>query len=86
VYVTLQLPADRVQVVELNVPVLFVVNVPVPVGVTAPVPEESTTVAVQLVGNGLLASPMPTEGGLHETVVVVDRLVDATVKVPLLPV
>jgi hypothetical protein len=86
VYVTLQLPADRVQLVELNVPVLFVVNGTVPVGVTAPVPEESATVAVQVVGNVLPASPIPTEDGLHETVVVVDRLVDASVKVPLLPV
>jgi hypothetical protein len=83
--VTLQLPDARVHEVELNAPVLLVENVTAPVGVTAPVPEESTTVAVQLVGNGLLASPMPTEAGLHETVVVVDRLVDATVKVPLLP-
>ena len=67
-------------VVETNVPVLFVVKVTVPVGVIAPAPEESATVAVQLV-----AVPVLTEAGLHETVVVVDLMVEATVKVPLLP-
>jgi hypothetical protein len=79
--VTLQVPDARVQVVELKVPVLLVVNVTVPVGVMAPVPEESATVAVQLV-----ATLSNTLAGEHATVVVVDLMVDATVKVPLLPV
>jgi hypothetical protein len=70
-----------VQVVELKVPVLLVVNVTVPVGVMAPVPEESASVAVQLV-----ATLSNTLAGEHATVVVVDLMVDATVKVPLLPV
>ena len=69
------------QVVEVNVPVLLVVNVTVPVGVTAPVPEESATVAVQLVAWFEL-----TLAGEHDTVVVVDLMVEASVKVPLLPV
>jgi len=69
-----------VQVVELKVPVEFVVNVTVPVGVTAPVPEASATVTVQVV-----ATPVFTEAGEQETVVE-DRMVDATVKLPLLPV
>ena len=64
---------------ELNVPVELLVKVTVPVGVIAPVPEESATVAVQLV-----ETPVLTDDGLHETVVVVVRLVDATVNVPLL--
>ena len=78
---TLQAPADRVHVVEEKVPVLLVVNVTVPVGVTAPVPDESATVAVQLVAefSGTLA-------GLHERLVVVARLVEAIVNVPPLPV
>ena len=66
---------------ELNVPVELLVKVTVPVGVIAPMPEESATVAVQLV-----ETPVLTDDGLHETVVVVVRLVDATVNVPLLPV
>ncbi len=68
------------QVVEVNVPVELVVNVTVPVGVTAPAPDESATVAVQLdaVLSGTLA-------GLQATVFVVARLVDAIVKLPLLP-
>jgi hypothetical protein len=70
-----------VQVVELKVPVLLVVNVTVPVGVTAPVPEASATVAVQLLE--VLSS---TLAGLHATVVELERMVDANVKVPLLPV
>jgi hypothetical protein len=69
-----------VHVVELKVPVLLVVKVTVPVGVTAPVPELSATVAVQVLG--VLSS---TPAGEHATVVVEVRLVDATVKVPLLP-
>jgi hypothetical protein len=81
VKVTLQLPADRVHVVVLNVPVLLVVNVTVPVGVIAPAPDESATVAVQVV-----ETPVLTEDGLQETVVVVDLMVDTTVNVPPLPV
>jgi len=70
-----------VQVALLKVPVLLVVNVTVPVGVIAPVPEESATVAVQL-----LATLSRTFAGEQETVVVVDLTVEATVNVPLLPV
>jgi hypothetical protein len=69
-----------VQVVELNVPVLLLVNITVPVGVTAPAPEASETVAVQLVG--VLSR---TLAGEHATVVVVVLIVAATVNVPLLP-
>jgi len=69
-----------VQLVALKVPVLLLVKVTVPVGVTAPVPEESATVAVHVV-----ATPELTDAGLHETVVLLDRIVDASVKVPLLP-
>ena len=67
-------------VVETKVPVELVANVTVPVGTTAPVPEESATVAVQLVGD-----PVLRDAGRHETLVVVDLMVEATVKVPLLP-
>jgi hypothetical protein len=55
-------PVDSVQVVELNVPVLLVVNVTVPVGV----PTLEVTVAVQLA-----AVLSRTLAGPHETVVVV---------------
>jgi hypothetical protein len=65
----------------VKVPVLLVVKVTVPVGVTAPVPEESATLAVQLVG--VLSSTLV---GVHETVVVVVRLVEVNVNEPLLPV
>ncbi len=65
----------------MNVPVELVVNVTVPVGVIAPVPEESATVAVQL-----LAVLSRTLAGEQATVVVVERIVEASVKVPLLPV
>jgi len=81
VYVTLQVPAARVHVVELNVPVLLLVKVTVPVGVTAPVPEASVTVAVQVV-----STPVLTDEGLHATLVALERIVEASVKVPLLPV
>jgi len=81
VYVTLHVPDDNVQLVALNVPVELVVKVTVPVGVIAPVPDESATVAVQVDAWLLL-----TDAGLQETVVVVDRMVDARVNVPLLPV
>jgi hypothetical protein len=70
-----------VQVAELNVPVLLVVNVTVPVGVIAPVPEPSATVAVQV-----LAVLSRTLAGLQATVVVLERIIDASVNVPLLPV
>jgi hypothetical protein len=69
-----------VQLVALKVPVLFEANVTVPVGMTAPVPEESATVAVQVV-----ATLSRTLAGLHEIVVVLARIVEASVKVPLLP-
>ena len=81
VYVTLQVPALNVQLAALNVPVEFVVKVTVPVGVTAPVPDESATVAVQV--DATLSS---TLAGEHATVVVEARIVEASVKVPLLPV
>jgi hypothetical protein len=74
-------PAARVQVALLNVPVELVVKVTVPVGTIAPVPEESATVAVQLV-----AVLSRTLAGEHVTVVVVDLMVEVTTKVPLLPV
>ena len=77
---TLHVPAARVQVVLLNVPVLLLENVTVPVGVTAPVPEASATVAVQV-----LAVLSRTLAGEHATVVEDARIVDASVNVPLLP-
>ena len=68
-------------IVEVKVPVLLVVKVTVPVGVIPPVPEESATVAVQLVAvlSGTLA-------GEQATVVVVVRGLTARVNVPLLVV
>ena len=76
-------PATSAQLLEgLNVPVELVAKVAEPVGVTAPVPELSVTVAVQLVG--VLSR---TLAGVHDTVVVVVRLIDVTVKAALvLPV
>jgi len=62
------------------VPVELVVKVTVPVGVTAPVPEGSPTVAVHVVG--VLSR---TLAGEHENVVVEERIVEAIVKLPLLP-
>ena len=59
----------------------MVVKVTVPVGVTAPVPDASATVAVQL-----LAVFSATLAGEHTTVVVDALMVDASVKVPVLPV
>jgi hypothetical protein len=70
-----------VHVVELNVPVELVVKVTVPVGVVPPVPEASATVAVHV-----LAVLSTTLVGLHATVVLEARLVEASVNVPLLPV
>jgi hypothetical protein len=81
VYVTLHVPAARVQVVLLNVPVEFVVKVTVPVGVIAPVPDASATVAVQV-----LAVLSRTLAGEHTTVVDDALMVEASVNVPLLPV
>ena len=66
-------------VAELKVPVEFVVKVTVPTGVTAPVPEESATVAVQV-----LAVLSGTLLGEQATVVVVVLAVLASVNVPLL--
>jgi len=70
-----------VQVVLLNVPVLFVVKVTVPVGVTVPVPEASVAVAVHV-----LAVLSRTLAGEHVTLVALARIVEASVKLPLLPV
>jgi hypothetical protein len=70
-----------VQVVEVKVPVELVVKVTVPVGTIPPVPEESATVAVQL-----LAVLSGTLAGKQATVVVVVLGLTARVNVPLLPV
>ena len=78
---TLHVPAAKVHDVALNEPVLLLVKLTVPVGVTAPAPEESATVTVQVLG--VLSR---TLAGEQVTVVVVARLVEASVKVPLLPV
>jgi hypothetical protein len=73
VYVTLHVPLARVhEAAGVKVPVELVVKVTVPVGVIAPVPEESATVAVQVLG--VLSR---TLAGLHATAVVVVRRVDA---------
>ena len=79
--VTLQVPAARVHVVLLKVPVELLLKVTVPVGVIAPVPDASATVAVQV-----LAVLSTTLAGEHATVVEDVRKVDASVNVPLLPV
>ena len=78
---TLHVPAAKVHDVALNEPVLFDVKLTLPVGVTAPAPEASATVTVQVLG--VLSR---TLAGEQVTVVVVARLVEASVKVPLLPV
>jgi hypothetical protein len=71
-----------VQVVLLNDPVELVVKVTVPAGVNAPVPDESATVAVQVV-----ATLSKTLAGEHATDVVVVRITDVTVNAVLvLPV
>ncbi len=77
---TVHVPADRVQLVALNVPVLLLVKLTVPVGVTGPDPELSETVTVQVVG--LLFATLVGE---QETAVVVALFVDAPVNVPVLP-
>jgi len=69
-----------VQLVALKVPVEFEVNVTIPVGVTAPVPEPSVTVAMHV------SATLSRTLAVHDTVVVLVRMVDVTVKVPLLPV
>jgi len=69
-----------VQLVALNVPVLLLVKLTVPVGVIPPAPFESATVTVQVV-----ATLSRTLTGEHVTVVVVVRLVEARLNVPLLP-
>jgi len=81
VKVTLQVPAARVHVVLLKVPVELLLKVTVPVGVIAPVPEESATVAVHV--DAVLSRTLVGE---HATIVVVVLSVEASVKVPLLPV
>lgn len=68
------------QVVELKVPVTFDVNVTVPVGGIAPAPELSVTVAVHVVCWAVFTAP-----GTQLTAVVVVLNVEASVKVPLLP-
>ena len=78
---TLHAPDAKVQVTELKVPVELVVKVTVPVGVIAPVPEASATVAVHV--DATLSNTLVGE---HATVVVDALLVEASVKVPLLPV
>ncbi len=80
-YVTLHVPEARVQLVALNVPVLLLVKLTMPVGVTAPAPEESATVTVHV--DAVLSI---TLAGEHETLVVVALLVEARLKLPLLPV
>ena len=67
--------------VALKVPVELLVKVTVPVGVTAPVPDASETVTVQVE-----ATLSRTLAGEHDTAVELVRIVDARVKVPLLPV
>ena len=69
------------QLVALKVPVALLAKLTEPVGVIAPAPEESATVTVQVLG--VLSR---TLAGEQVTVVVVARLVEASVKVPLLPV
>ena len=68
------------QLVALKVPVEFVVKDTLPVGVIAPVPDASATVTVHVLG--VLSS---TLAGVQETVVLVARIVEASVNVPLLP-
>jgi len=81
VYVTLQVPEARVQLVALKVPVLLDVNDTEPVGVTAPAPDASATVTVHV--EGVLSN---TIAGEQLTVVLDARIVEASVNGPLLPV
>ena len=78
---TLHVPAARVQLVALNVPVLFEVKLTLPVGVTAPAPDASVTVTVHV--DGVLSR---TLAGEHVTLVLDARRVEASVNAPLLPV
>jgi len=77
--VTLQVPDAKVQLVALKVPVLLLVKVTVPTGVVPPDPEPSATVAVQV------SATLSRTLAVHEIVVVDARMVEASVKVPLLP-
>ena len=76
VYVTLQVPEARVQLVALKVPVEFEVKVTVPVGV----PVLDVTVAVQV--EAVLSR---TDAGEQEIAVLVAPALTASVNVPLLP-
>ncbi len=69
------------QLVALKVPVELLVNETDPVGVIPPVPEASVTVTAHV--DGVLSR---TLAGLHVTEVADDRIVEASVNVPLLPV
>ena len=75
------LTGDRLQLVEPNVPTALVLKFTVPVGVTAPVPDVSVTVTVHVLGWVTV-----TDEGEQDTAVEVDRIVDARVNEPLLPV
>ena len=78
---TLHVPAAKVQLVELKEPVLLVVKLTLPVGVTAPAPDASVTVTAHVLG--VLSS---TLAGEQVTLVAEALMVDARLKVPLLPV
>lgn len=75
------MPALKVQLALLKVPVLLVVKLTVPTGVTPPVPEASVTVAAQVLG--VLSR---TLAGVQVMLVAEARIVEAMVKDPLLPV
>jgi len=70
-----------VQLVALKVPVLLLVKLTVPVGVVPPAPDASVTVTVHV--DGVLSR---TLAGEQLTEVALARRVEASVKVPLLPV
>ena len=78
---TLQLPALRVHDVLLNEPAPLLEKLTAPIGVTAPAPEESVTVAVQVVWLRTV-----TDDGEHATEVEDVRIFEVTMNVPLLPV
>ena len=75
------MPDANVHDVALNEPVLLVVKLTLPIGVTAPAPEASATVTVHVLG--VLSR---TLAGEHATDVEDALMVDARLKVPLLPV
>ena len=79
VYVTLHVPAAKVQLVELKEPVLLVVKLTLPVGVTAPAPDASVTVTAHVLG--VLSS---TLAGEQVTLVAEALMVEARLNVPLL--